>query len=261
MSRIDRESATNRSDVSRSASVKRPLRADELLSRTDRPAPRRAPHRAALHDLAVVHDRDRLRQIRRLRHVVRDEHHALPELAKRATRSSCSRARTMGSSAPSGSSSSSTSGSSMSARMRPTRCRSPPESSRGNRFEQRGRGRASVRELTRRASCTRRASQSSRATSATFSSRRQVRKEPAVLDDVADAPADPARGLRGHRISPCTVTVPRSGATRPTIIRSSVDFPQPLGPISASRSFVVDVNVVAARHPPPGRTTSRRLRA
>ncbi len=63
---------------------------------------------------------------------------------------------------------------------------------------------------------------------------------------------------------PATLRCPASGASSPRIRRSSVDFPQPLGPRSASEVRASTVSVVGARTslPPkrfstPSRVTMR----
>ena len=79
--------------------------------------------RALLHDAAFVHQDDAIAEIRRLREIVRDENRCLLKTLEDFLQVLLQRARTSGSSAPSGSSSRSSSGESASARMRLTRCR------------------------------------------------------------------------------------------------------------------------------------------
>ena len=61
--------------------------------------------------------------------------------------------------------------------------------------------------------------------------RGQVREQAAVLDDVP-RPRRTSSTVAGVSSVPAIVTEPASGRTRPIIRRSSVDLPQPLGPIS-----------------------------
>ena len=84
---------------------------------------------------AVVDDADALAERERLGHVVRDQHHGRAELGPDPRELARTSTRVTGSSAPNGSSISRIGGSTASARARPTRCRSPPDSSRGKRGE------------------------------------------------------------------------------------------------------------------------------
>ena len=61
--------------------------------------------------------------------------------------------------------------------------------------------------------------------------RSQVRKQPAVLDHITDAMAD-GIDVGGGQRDAVEHNLPLSGWMSPIIKRSSVDLPQPLGPIS-----------------------------
>ncbi|GAA3038272.1 hypothetical protein GCM10020229_56930 [Kitasatospora albolonga] len=56
-------------------------------------------------------------------------------------------------------------------------------------------------------------------------------------------------GLRPSTLSPSNRTSPRSGSTSRLIVRNSVDFPEPEGPITETVCPFGDVEVHAAQDP------------
>ncbi len=159
--------------------------------------------------------------------------------AQRRSSSRSNRSRLSASSALNGSSSSSTSGSSASARASATRCRVPPLSSDGRFVTMPGSSwTSSVSSRSRAARRSRRpAGQLQRV--GDVRRRAPPRQQARLLEDQPDRPDRARPSVRSSRR-----TSPRSGARSPAMTRSSVDLPQPLGPISATM-------------PPPGTSRSR----
>ena len=137
-------------------------------------------------------------------------------------------ARVCASSADSGSSSSSTAGSRASARASATRCLSPPE---------RSAGRACARcEIRKRSSSSSTRSRPPKAT---------LRRTSRCGKRAYSWKTSPTERRSGGRSIPASVSsqarapsaiLPRSGRSRPAIARSTLDFPAPDGPTSASVS-------------------------
>ena len=126
-------------------------------------------------------------------------------------------------------------GSRASARASATRWRSPPESSRT---------RASARCAIRKRSSSSSTRALRRRRSRTFASDVEVREERVLLEDVADAPplrrqVDAALPCRARRRRRAT-TRPRRGRSSPATTRSTVVFPAPDGPTSATSGAVAD---------------------
>ena len=114
-----------------------------------------------------------------LPNVMRDKERRLREVAAQSDEQCCNSSRVIGSSAPNGSSNSRIGGSPASARATPTRCRCPPESSRGRRSPNSAAGtptrdsRFSTRPRTSSSGCL-----SNRGTNATFRSTFQCGNRP-----------------------------------------------------------------------------------
>ena len=115
----------------REPSERRALRVDELRDERIGRRAHQLGERPALHDAPVAQEDDLVGERGRSPRSCVTSTTVLPSCAGDAPQIDCSSARMIGSSAPNGSSSSSASGSSMSARIRPTRWRWPPESSVG----------------------------------------------------------------------------------------------------------------------------------
>ena len=190
----------------------------------------------------------------------------MPNWRCRRLTSICMSSRRFLSSAPNGSSSRRMRGSTASARASATRCCWPPESWRGKRSREAPPSCTSGEHAPPRA----RSSPAPRSPGAQPEGHvlvdRHVREQRVVLEDDADVAAAGGQMVDGARRRPGRC--PRSGATKPAMIRSSVVLPQPLGPSratnspgsmasdtpsTATRRAVADRKIVDIQGPPGGR--------
>ena len=201
-------------------------RARQLLARPDLVEP------AALEDGDAVGEAERLARDRASRGGP-----PLPTAPSTpGTRAACAR-RAIGSSAPKGSSMRTSGGRAARARATPTRCRCPPERPEGRRSANCAGGRPTISSSSSeraRRSASRPSEQPRHGLDVL--AHRPVRKEAALLDDVADAPAQRDGLLLRRGVRPKTRTVPASASSSRLTSFRAVVLPQPDGPTSATVS-------------------------
>ena len=163
--------------------------------------------------------------------------------------------RSAGPSEANGSSSSSTGRSRTSARASATRWRSPPDSSRGRRFSLPA---SPVRLERRRRSPSRSAAVSRSAgemPSPTLAADVEMRKQIVLLEDHRHRPC---AGGSAVTSAPPISTRPACGVSKPAIRLSSVDLPEPLGPMIAVIAAGLKCDVETHRHLAIAEATRRR---